>query len=272
MQKVFEITNRYSILLTPLILFSLISTIYIAFSLSGGKFINLIFTVIILTLMTAAFISGWLFMVKTAVEYPETDEPNLLIKHFMSGIGEYFISSLVALIIIFTLFIFMFIGTYFVGINVIGNPNIATDALSEAMKNTTALSQFASSLTKDQLLKLNAWNFLLMGGILLTYFLTFLYMPALFFKNKNPFKAFFISLKDLVSKKIINTFLIFILIIAVNCIISVLTTIFNTSPILYFILTLLNFYFITIATVGIFYYYYQTFVKPLIGQNIDLKI
>ena len=33
-----------------------------------------------------------------------------------------------------------------------------------------------------------------------------------------------------------------------------------------------NFYFITVVGVGVFYYYYQTFIKPQLGQNIDIKI
>ena len=43
MQKVLSITNKYMILATPLILYSLITSIYLVSSLSAGRLINLIF-------------------------------------------------------------------------------------------------------------------------------------------------------------------------------------------------------------------------------------
>ena len=47
MQKVFNLTNKYIVLATPLILYSLFSTVYMAVSISGGKIINLIFAFIL---------------------------------------------------------------------------------------------------------------------------------------------------------------------------------------------------------------------------------
>ena len=43
MQKVLNITNKYLILATPIILYSLFSSIYLMFSANGGKIINLFF-------------------------------------------------------------------------------------------------------------------------------------------------------------------------------------------------------------------------------------
>lgn len=272
MQKVFEITNRYIILATPLVLFSFFSSIYLVASLSGGRLISILFALCLLTLMSATFIAGWLKMVKVAVENPEEDEPYMLIKEFVPGVGEYVLSTTGAVLLMFLLFGIMLTITYILGVNFIGDPNISAEALSNAMKNTAELKTLLLSLTPEQLLKLNLWNFLLMGMMLINYLLIFLYMPTLFFKNKNPFVAFFISLKDLFSKNFFLTLGIFLLIVITNSFISVLTTLFSGNMIMHFVITLINFYFIVLVAVGEFYYYYNYFVKVNIGKNIDIEV
>ena len=61
MPKVFKITNNYIILATVLILYSLISNVYAACFMAGGgvKVLGLISALVILVLMTAAFLDGW---------------------------------------------------------------------------------------------------------------------------------------------------------------------------------------------------------------------
>ena len=97
-------------------------------------------------------------------------------------------------------------------------------------------------------------------------------MPSLFFKNKNPLKAFGLSLKDLFSKKFFKSTGVFLLIFALNFIISIFSAILGGNVILHFMITLLNFYFITAVGIGIFYYYYNNFVDTRLGQNVDVKI
>ena len=71
----FNLTNKYIILATPLILFSLLSSLYILFSL-GGNLVSLLIALVLFILMLAAFISGWSFMLKNSVQEPERDDPN----------------------------------------------------------------------------------------------------------------------------------------------------------------------------------------------------
>ena len=71
MDKVFKLTNKYIILATPLILFSLISNMYLALSVHG-RVINLIIAIAIILLMTGAFFAGWLNMIKTCIIEPES--------------------------------------------------------------------------------------------------------------------------------------------------------------------------------------------------------
>ncbi len=271
MKKVFELTNRYIILGTPLILFSLLSTIYLAVS-ARGAVINLIIGLALFALMASAFTAGWFNMVKIAVLEPERDDPNSLIKEFTPGVGEYFLSALGMLLNILLISLIILMIASVAGMKIIGNPNISVEALNSALQNPEALKTFLASLTKEQLIKINAWNFLLLASMALTYFLELLSVPALFFKNKNPFIAFFIGLKDLFSRKFFQTLGIFVLIFVVYSIISILSALFIGNTILHFLITLANFYFITSASVGVFYYYHNNFVKPQIGQNIDKRV
>lgn len=271
MKKVFELTNRYIILGTPLILFSFLSTLYLALS-ARGAVINLIIGLFLFGLMTAAFVSGWFNMVKIAVLEPDREDMNSLIKEFTPGVGEYFLPSLGVLVNIIVVSLIILIIASIIGMKVIGDPDISIEALNLAVQTPESLKVFLASLSKEQLVKINAWNLLLLLSMALTYFLEILYLPAMFFKNKNPFIAFFIGLKDLFSRKFFITLGIFILIFVIYGVLSILSALFIGSVIAHFVITLANFYFIICASVGIFYYYHNNFVKSQIGQNIDERV
>ena len=272
MQKVFNLTNRYIILATPLILYTLVSSIYLAISTNNGKLINLIVAILLFGLMTGAFIAGWFNMIKIAIQYPEKEDVNSLIKEFPSGVGEYFLPSLGLLFVIFVFSLILIIGSHYVGLSLIGDPVISAESLANAMQSSATIKSFIAGLNEEQLLKIGCWNLLLLGTMTLIYYLIFLYVPALFFKNKNHFIAFFISLKDLFSRKIFKTTGLFLLIFIINFIITLFSASFESNIIVHFLITLLNFYFITIASVGICYYYYENFIAPKLGQNVDIKI
>jgi len=270
MDKVFKLTNKYLVLATPLILFSLVSNIYVAFSLQG-RIINLIIALFLLILMTGAFLAGWFFMIKKVVTEPLREDTNTLMGEFPSGVGEYFLPTTVVVInAILILAVFIMLA-YFAGTKLIGDVGISPDTFYRAMENTQAMKTFMTSLTANQILKINQWNLLLLFSMLCSNFITIFYLPALFFKDKNPFKALFISIKDLFTKKFLTTFGIGVLIFITYLVFTILMSIFSGSIILHFILSLANFYFMMVVGVGIFYYYYHNFVKP-IGQNIDVEI
>lgn len=271
MKKVFELTNRYIILGTPLILFSLLSTIYLAIS-ARGTVIHLLIAIILFALMSAAFIAGWFNMVKTAILEPDREDVNSLIKEFTPGVGEYFLSSLGVIFNVIIVSLVILVAASIIGMKVIGNPDISIEALNAAVQTPESLKVFLASLSKEQLVKINAWNLLLLGAMAFTYFIEILYLLAMFFKNKNPFISFFIGLKDLFSRKFFKTLGIFVLLFVVYSLISILSALFIRSVILHFIITLLNFYFITCASVGVFYYYHNNFVKAQLGQIIDKEV
>ncbi len=271
MKKIFSLTNKYIILATPLILFSLISGIYLTVS-AAGKVINLLIAIILFTFMLAAFIAGWFNMIKFAVKDGYDDDPNALIKEFTPGVGEYFLPSLGSILVIIAVSLIIMFASYYAGLKLIGDPGITGEAFSKAMESAEALKLFLTSLSTEQLSKLNMWNFLLLGSISATYLFLILYLPVIFFKNKNPFLAFFVSLKDLFGRHILKTIGVYIAVLGANFIISIISALFSGNLILHFFITLLNFYYIVLAGIGVFYYYNNTFIESHLGKIIDKTV
>lgn len=265
----FNLTNKYIILATPLILFSLLSSLYILFSI-GGNTISMLIAVVLFTLMLAAFLSGWFFMLKTVVTEPEREETNSLMKEFPAGVGEYFLPVIGMIFITFLVSLGLLAASYYAGMKLIGDIGISPDAFSKAMESTSALKTFLTSLTDSQLAKLNAWNLLLFFTMAATYFVVIFYSPAMFFKEKNPFKSYFISLKDLFSRKFPKNLLLFIMLFVSYFVLSILTTVAGMNLFMHFIFTLLNFYYVVFAAVLVFNYYYENFVR--IGGNLDARV
>ena len=273
MRKVFKITNNYIVLATVLILYSLISNVYAAFFTVGGvKIIGLIFAFILLILMTTAFLAGWFKMVKKAVLEEKFNDPNSLIKDFPEGVGEYFLPILGMMLKFAIVFALIGAGVFYLGYHHIGNPNVDWQTFAKVSSDMAGMKTFLLGLQPEQITKLAQWNQLMLGGLMFGYFVLFLYPPALIFKNKNPFIAFFIAIKDLLSKKFFKTLGVFLLILILNSIISVISVITASNVVLGLISTLAGFYILTASAVGLFYYYYQNFMTSHLGQNVDVKI
>ena len=274
MQKVFNITNKYIILTTVLILYSLISNIY-AVSFAIGNRVNiigLVFAVILLTFMTAAFLSGWLKMVCSAIENKDADNTNSLIKIFPEGVGEYILSVLGSFIVMGLFIVIISFATFYAGNHFIGDPQIDITKFAKIGNNMAEVKTFLATLSPEQINKFAKWNQLILCSIVFSYFALFLYLPAIFYKNKNPFIAFFISIKNLLSRKLLKTLGVFILIFIANTTISVLTALFSSNAIISFIVTLTSFYILTASTVGLFSFYNNNFTDSQFGQNIDVHI
>lgn len=265
----FKITNTNIVIATPLILFSLFSSIYVILS-SKGNTLGLSVTVILSFLMLGAFLSGWFFMIKKAVTNSEEDQKDKLIFEFPAGVGEYFFSILGMIFVIILVFIAITVLIGIAGKKFIGETGVSYNQLSTAFASVESMKAFLGSLTPQQISKFKAWNMLLMAGILFNYFAIMFYSPALFFKEKNPFKAFFINVKDTFGRKIFKNIFLFILLSIIYFILSVLTALLSGNVVTHFILTLTNFYYATFVGVLIFNYYYSNFAK--IGSQIDRTV
>lgn len=267
-QESFKITNENIILATPLIFFSIISSLYLMFS-SGGNKIGLIFSAILFFLMLCAFASGWFMMVTKAVKDPEIEDKALLVE-FPAGVGEYFLTIIIMIIKIFILSMVIMILAIIAGYKFIGDAGISYAQIVSATSSIESMKVFADSLTNEQLLKINLWNILLFFTIMFTNFIIMFYPASIFFKTKNPFKAFLLALKDTFSHNFFKNIGLFLLIFLIYMIISTVTALFGKNIIVHFLVTLINFYYITFVVVLIFNYYYSNFAK--IGSNVDTTV
>jgi hypothetical protein len=270
-KKVFELTNKNIVLLTPLLLYSLFSSVYLAVSTLGGKALMMIFALLLFFVMTAAFTAGWFNVIKIAV-IDVNNEVKTVVKDFVSGVGEYILPSLGLFINVLLISIITLACSYKLGMLLIGDIGVSMETFAKAMESTATLKAFIAGLSLEELTKLSHWNTLLLGVMSLVYFLLILYLPALFYESKNPFRAIFISFKRLFSKQFFKILGIYMLISVVNFVLSLLSAVLTGVTALHFIVTLVNFYFITIVSIGIFYYYYKSFIANKIGCNIDIKI
>lgn len=265
----FKITNNFIVIATPLILFSLFASIYLILS-SGGNTLSLTITAILFFLMLGAFLSGWLYMIKKAVTNPEEESKDRLIFEFPSGVGEYFLTILGMVSIIILISILMTIITVLVGKKLIGDTGITYTQFSNALISIESMKTFMASLSTEQLSKLRNWNLLITLGILINHFIIMFYSPVVFFKEKNPFKAFFITLKDTFGRKFFKNIFLFFIIFVVYIFLSVLSAFMGRNLFLHFFSTLINFYYVTYVAILVFNYYYSNFAK--IGSNIDATI
>ena len=264
-----KITNDNLIIATPLILFSLISTLYMIFS-SGGNSIGTLFSVILFFLMLSAFLSGWFYMIAKVIKEPETNNKDKLIVEFPSGVGEYFLVIIGMLIFTLLLSSIIVLSAVLIGKKYIGSTGISQAQIIAAASNIETMKNFANSLTNEQLIKINQWNLFILMTLMFNYFILMFYNPAIFFKKKNPFIAFFVSLKDLFGRKFFKNLTVFLLITVAYMFISILSAFLNSNIFLHFIFTLINFYYITFIAVFVFNYYYSNFAK--IGGTIDKTV
>lgn len=272
MKKIFELTNKYIIIATPLLLFLFFLSIYLFVIMQSGRLLIILFGLFLVAVMIVAFTAGWGNMVKSAASENNPDEPYLIIKDFAPGVGEYFLPSLGFWGISFAINTLFLILAYVAGMHFIGDVGISADGLTKAMASNAALKEFLTSLSTTQLMKLKMWNLLILSVMGLVYFLLLFYAPAVFLENKNPFKALFLSLKHTFSKSFFSVLGIYILIFGTNFFISILSAFFAGNIVMSFVMTLVNFYFICLVVVGIFYYYLKTFIDSHLGNTIDTYV
>lgn len=264
----FKITNGNIVIATPLIFFSLISSLYMIFSASGNN-IGMIFSLILLFLMLGAFLSGWFYMIIRAVKEPDIEDNRLIIE-FPSGVGEYFLPVMWMIVQVIIVFVLISFGVVVLGKKIIGGVGVSYEQIIHATANIEATKAFVDSMSYEQLVKINQWNVLALCSLSFGYFILMLYPAVIFFKEKNPFKAFFISLKDTFGHRFFKNIGLFIFISLFYTIISLCSVLLGKNIFLHFVFTLLNFYYITYVGVLLFNYYYSNFIR--IGSNIDTTV
>ena len=265
-----KITNDNIILATPLIVFMWLSSLYISYSKGAVNSLPLLILTGVTTLfMTSAFLAGWFYMVKKAIQLSkqvfvlDTDKAKAtlnLIKTIPTGIGKYFLSFVGQ--IIFSMLIFIITGliTFKLGMILIGNVGIDPMQLKSVLSSSIDVRAFLDTLTIDQLIKLNNWNLLLMLTTGILSFLLMLWIPEILFQTKNPLTALFKSIGK-IFKKPMKSIKLFLFITILNFVISFVNTFSMLNPFIYFVMMVMYFYFLVYLVMLIFTYYDREFTE-----------
>lgn len=268
----FKTANDCMILTIPLILFMWMISIYLAYSsVTVDVLSEFILAAVTLLFMSGAFLSGWFYMVKRALDVSKgvyvMDQDRAkatmnLFKVIPSGIGMYFL-SFVGMAIMFMLIISIVgAGIYKIGMHFIGNIDFTAAQVKGALVSAQDMKAFLDTLSLEQLWKLNNWNLLFMTATTLVSFLFMLWVPEIIYCTPNPFMALFKSIKK-VFIKFGNSIKLFLYLTLLNFTISFISTFAMINPFIYLFIMILYFYFITYVVVLIFSYYEKTFCPVL---------
>ena len=269
-QRAFKITNDNIILTTPLVLFLFLLSIYVGVAQSAP--INLTSSILLLVTilsMVSAFLAGWFYMVKKAIELDGqeflVDQEKAkasfgLIKEIPTGVGEYFFSFVGFCILYVVLILVILFAAYKVGMHYIGNIGITASAMRESLASSAAMKALVISMSKEQLIKLNSWNILFLVVTSVYSFFTMFWPAQILSKTKNSFVALIKSV-GAIFKRPLSAIVLFLYVSFVSFIVSFINAFATINPILYFVSMLLYFYFLVYVVVLVFLYYDKE-IKP----------
>lgn len=267
-KKAFDITKNNLIITQPLVLFLIIASFASAALFQQANKIAYIVFFITNFLLTTAFLAGWFYMIKKAIEHSKKNYPSIkekneasiaLGKEFFPGVGDYFLPiTTTTLFYVLTCFLITFISIK-LGTKILPNPNINwTDFFAVANSTPVEMQKYVYSLSINQIKALNLWVFFV-GGITCAYtFLTMFLFPAVFTKKENiflaPFNAFNRDVVFVFKNFIGSLGLAFFLFFA-HILLSILSLLLSINIIFSILSLIISFYFMTYAIVLIFLYY-----------------
>lgn len=235
----FKTTNGFVILVTPLIVFCTLFTLYYNFAMSLGDTLSkYLISIVTGFVILSAFIASWLYTIKKAVLMSkkvyvfENDKNKALMSLFwclFKGIGK-----LVLPVAGFLALNFLF---YFV------------------------LWSFIAFLTNvfPELLYYHAQ--LLMVGFYIISFVTVLWLPEIVFSKRNVLVSLFKSIKK-VFDRYTNTVILYLFILALFTInVSLIFHYIFIHPVLSFFILMMFYYVILYIVVLLFTYYEQQFLS-----------
>ena len=256
----FKVSSENIVLATPLLVFLLLINIYLIVAKDAVKVLpSALLFFLTLLLMISAFMSGWFYMIKTAIYnfknkvLHRENETFKLINEFPVGIADY-MGPYIGLSIAFLIFgDIVLVSVYYIGLNLIGSIGVTSSQFISATEAPVAMQALIDSMTKTQVLKLNYWYFLIMFSLQIFSLFTMFWPVELLYSTKNPIKDLFYSVKRIFQRP--QSILLFIVISVLNVIMMILNYISMFNPISYFVMTLIYFYFIVYIFVLLFLYY-----------------
>lgn len=262
----FGIVWKNLILTQPPILFLLVMSLLIGgFNRFAANSYVLMVFVASLAFLSIAFLAGWFNMVKKTIAFELDDSISSedkavksfgLVKHFFPGVGEYFLPILGAILFFIVM---LMISSYFslkLGVLLFGAPDV--EFFKKSLEITTApeLQLYMNSLTEEKLLSILGWFTYLFVLQTIAQFILIWWIPALYYKTKNPLVALWLNFKFLF-KKFFPTVGILAFLVFLNIVISLISSVFNVNSLLSLISFLLFFFYVAYYVVLIFLYYGQ---------------
>lgn len=271
-KKAFDITRKNVIIIQPLVLFLIVFTFTTSALLQLAHKITYIVFLTTNILLFTAFISGWFYMIKKAIDHnqkvendeykndrEEAEASLALGKEFFPGVGDFFPAVTFTLLCYVAVYILIIFVSYKSGMNFLPSPDINwNDFVAAANSTPVEMHQYVASLSYEQLKAINLWM-LYTGGIVSVFtFLTMFLFPAVFDKKEQyffvPFSAFNRNLV-FICKHFLGSLGILVFLFFLQIVFSVLSLFFSLNIILSIIGLVISFYFATYAIVLIFLYY-----------------
>ncbi len=260
MQKIisnsFKILKNNMLFIQPLMLYILLSITILSFIVQKKIYIvpQLIILIAII-LLTFAFLAGWLYINKLAVEdFNEDDDFEVIaaktvknFKMFFEGVGKNFFKTLFGGLIYFVIFAVFMYGVYYLCMKYFGYPAFIEkiSTLYSANDKDSIINSINLISDTDKIIIVK-WFFTFMFSAAILNFLGVLYFAVLNFNEYNIFSALFKTLKTFILNIydcIIMMLVLFLLYVLINFISMFLGT--GTLGFVIFIILLtmyLNYY------------------------------
>ena len=251
LKKSLNLTNKNIVLLCLLMIFSLITTVFV----SLFKAVTL-HVLVLYILMVVAFFAGFFNVIKTIVQSRRSK------LSFLEGVGEYFIPMLGIGMITFGLYLISALIAMRIGMNLAGTKEQVVAALKELVPLLQAVDSTQLANVNPESAKI---YLIIMLAVWLAWsilsFVILYWIPVLFIDNeRNIFKSFYVGIKYLL-KTFRKTFLIYVttlLLLVLITFLSAISTLF--APALEFVFFVLSYYIAVMFLFAVFLLYEEKVV------------
>ena len=259
----FQILKNNMLYIQPLLLYMLIVMMVPAYIVSKTVLpLPKICLMISVFLLSSAFLSGWFFINKKAVDdyNPDDDKETVVsksiknLKLYFQGVGANFLRILLGILILICIYSVFAFFIYKAGMIYIGSSDIFYDLTKLSVQNQQDLINYINTTTLPQQLIFIKWVLLYSVFILLMHFFATLYLAVIIFEKNNIFHLLYKTIV-FIFKNILGCigiilwlFLIYIILNVISALLGVNSLAFAVSIILfsfylnYYILLVFCFY------------------------------
>ncbi len=251
----FKLTNKNLMLVCSLYLFSIVSTVYFAFSQVAANASGQM--VILYCLTMVAFFAGFFNQIKSAVKNEEGKFK------FLEGIGDYYLPMLgIGLLSLVIYVIFAEVATL-LSAKLVGGSSVLVAAMNKTVEVMQANNFDVSALDMQALQVVSIFMLVLWGVWCVVSFVILYWVPVLFFDNEhNIFKSLGRSVVYLF-RNFGKSFLVFLLLLIPVVLLSVLSVAFSSFKIVAVLSNVLVYYVSVAFLFAIFLLYADRTVEKI---------